>query len=156
MNQSVETIGDRIKLVRAGTSRALFSEQLGVGTTTLQRYETNERLPDSDFIFKFCRYSQKSSDWLLFGVEQSILTPDEQLLISAYKSLSPQAKQTLLTSALTGQQGTTPNVANTINNTGTGDQFNAKKQVINKGQVQNNNFKGGFGGDYVNGDKHGK
>lgn len=48
----------------------------------------------------------------------------------------------------------TTGVVNQPSHTGSGDQFNAKTQKIDKrNQSQTNNFNGNFGGDYVNGDK---
>ena len=47
----------------------------------------------------------------------------------------------------------TEGAVNQPTHTGSGDQFNAKKQKVDK-RSRVNNFNGGFGGDYVEGDKN--
>ena len=61
------TIGDRIKQLRDKESRKSLADKLGVGQMTIVRYENNERLPDADFIVKFCDLFNITTDWLIYG-----------------------------------------------------------------------------------------
>jgi transcriptional regulator with XRE-family HTH domain len=52
--------GAEIKRIRGERSQQEFADLLEVGRTTIIRYESNERMPDAEFLFKLN---------LLFGVD---------------------------------------------------------------------------------------
>ena len=54
--------GAELKRIRGGRTQQEFADLLGVGRNTVARYETNERTPDAEFLFKLN---------LLFGVDPS-------------------------------------------------------------------------------------
>ena len=64
-----ETLGSRIKQVRATLSQADFGARLGVTKDTIGKYERGERQPDVDFLIKICSEFNRSADWLLTGWE---------------------------------------------------------------------------------------
>lgn len=148
------SIGCHIRNLRGKESRSSFSERLGIGTTTLQRYENDERSPDIEFLTKLQKITGYSLDYLVYGKESGIPN-DEALLLEKYREASPEIKNRMLMLLLGGNESNATNsVVNSGVNTGSITQHNGKKPTIdNRNQNQTNNFNGGFGGDYVNGDK---
>lgn len=63
----MNTLGDRIRLVRGEISQTIFSEKIGITQNTLSRYERNQRVPDAQFIVDLCDSFNISTDWLLLG-----------------------------------------------------------------------------------------
>ena len=151
---SVSSIGERIRNIRGVESRKAFAQKFEIGTATLQRYEDNERSPDVEFLVRLQKYAQVTLDYLVNGEDLSLST-EEKNLLNNYRAASRELKnQTQL--FLIGVDpliNATENVANQPTHTGSGDQFNAKKQKVDK-RSRVNNFNGGFGGDYVEGDKN--
>ncbi|WP_121773847.1 helix-turn-helix domain-containing protein [Acinetobacter bereziniae] len=149
------SIGSHIRNIRGKESRSSFSERLGIGTTTLQRYENDERSPDIEFLTKLQRITGYSLDYLVYGKETSV-SNDEALLLEKYRQSSTEIKNKLLILLLSGKDNpATEDVVNSGINTGSISQLNGKKSKIdNRSQNQTNNFNGNFGGDYVNGDKN--
>jgi transcriptional regulator with XRE-family HTH domain len=148
---SIESIGDRIRTIRGKESRKSFAERFGIGTATLQRYEDSERNPDLEFFLKLQKESGRSMDYLIHGHEFA-LAEDENFLLKNYRESSSEIKHaTILASS--GVGAATNHVVNKQVHSGQGDQFNAKKQKVDKSS-RVNNFNGNFGGDYVDGDKH--
>lgn len=150
-----ESIGQRIRTIRGKESRKSFAERMDIGTATLQRYEENERTPDLEFLVNLKNDTGFSLDYLVFG-EDSNLSGEENRLLNNFRQADETLKLKISAQAcgIDVQSITIGNVANQNNNTGTGDQFNAKKQKVDKrNQGQINTFNGSFGGDYVNGDK---
>lgn len=100
------------------------------------------------------------AEWLITGegdmyVEKNVpnnLTIDEEMLLDAYRHANVLKKKKILSFSL-DKNDATENVVNQPIHTGSGDQFNAKKQKVDK-RSRVNNFNGGFGGDYVEGDKN--
>lgn len=100
------------------------------------------------------------AEWLITGegdmyVEKNVpdnLTIDEEMLLDAYRHANILKKKKILSFSL-DKNDATENVVNQPAHTGSGDQFNAKKQKVDK-RSRVNNFNGGFGGDYVEGDKN--
>lgn len=149
---NVPTIGTRIRHIRGKVSRSIFAEKLGIGKTTLQRYENDERLPDMEFFVKLQDITSYSLDYLIFGKEMMLPT-NEALILEKYRQADEVIKHKILLLLLEGSSAT-QNVVNQASNTGNGKQFNAKNQTIGgRNHNQTNNFHGGFGGDYINGDK---
>lgn len=148
----MNSIGSRIRNIRGKESRSSFAEKLNIGTATLQRYEGDERSPDIEFLTKLQAITGYSFDFLIYGKETN-MPNDEALLIEKYREATPEIKNKLLMLLLGGIDATN-NVVNQAANTGSGDQLNAKKQKVDKRYSnQTNNFNGGFGGDFINGDK---
>lgn len=63
----METLGDRIKIIRGETSQTQFSSSLGITQTKLSRYERNTTPPEIDFLVRLSRRYAVSLDWLLLG-----------------------------------------------------------------------------------------
>lgn len=66
---NLATIGIRIRQIREsfGKSRDDFANTLGISRNTLQRYETDERKPDADFLIALNEKYNISANWILFG-----------------------------------------------------------------------------------------
>lgn len=149
---SITSIGSRIRNIRGNESRASFAEKLNIGTATLQRYEGDERSPDIEFLTKLQTITGYSLDYLVYGKVTSIPN-DEALLLEKYRQANLDTKNKMLM-LLLGGIDTTDSVVNQPSHTGSGDQLNAKKQKVDKRYAnQTNTFHGGFGGDFINGDK---
>lgn len=151
---SISSIGERIRNIRGVESRKAFAEKFEIGTATLQRYEDNERSPDVEFLVKLQKYAEVTLDYLVNGEDLS-LSIEEKNLLNNYRAASRELKnQTqLFLIGVNPLINATENVVNQPAHTGSGDQFNAKKQKVDK-RSRVNNFNGGFGGDYVEGDKN--
>ena len=101
------------------------------------------------------------AEWLITGegdmfVQNELpenLSIDEHMLLSAYRDASFLEKKKILQCAMSDKKVATESVVNQPIHTGSGDQLNAKKQKVDK-RSRVNNFNGGFGGDYVEGDKN--
>lgn len=63
----MEKLGQRIRMVRQGESRASFSRRLGISPASLQRYEFGERQPDKDFLERLILDKNLCREWLIFG-----------------------------------------------------------------------------------------
>lgn len=151
---SISSIGERIRNIRGVESRKAFAEKFEIGTATLQRYEDNERTPDVEFLVKLQRYAEVTLDYLVNGEDFS-LSIEEKNLLNNYRAASRELKnQTqLFLIGVSPLINATESVVNQPTHTGSGDQLNAKKQKVDK-RSRVNNFNGGFGGDYVEGDKN--
>lgn len=149
------SIGFRIRNIRGKESRSVFAERFNIGTTTLQRYENDERSPDLDFLIKLQEFTGYSFDYLVYGKETNIPN-EEALLIEKYREAKPEIKNKILMLLLT-ESDTTENVVNHSVHTGSGDQYNAKNQNINNAPVTTQISKIKIGknkGDVVSGDKY--
>ncbi len=63
----MNSIGDRLKIVRGSESRESFASKFGTHRNTLARWESGAGLPDFVFLQKIGEELELSSDWLLFG-----------------------------------------------------------------------------------------
>lgn len=66
-----KSLGARIARVRTEAfkeSQKGFASRMGVGLTTLQRYESGEREPDGSFLLHLADVGQLRLEWLLRGV----------------------------------------------------------------------------------------
>ncbi len=151
---TLDSIGARVRNIRGLESRKSFAEKFGIGTATLQRYEDNERTPDVEFLVKIQRYAEVTLDYLVNGEDFS-LNIEERNLLNNYRAASRELKNQvqLHLIGVVPSNSATESVVNQPSHTGSGDQFNAKKQKVDK-RSRVNNFNGGFGGDYVEGDKN--
>lgn len=60
-------IGERIKQLRGKEPQEVFAKRFGVSRSTILRYESGDREPDSGFIIALCREYNVSANWLLLG-----------------------------------------------------------------------------------------
>ncbi|MFQ5510119.1 MAG: LexA family protein [Leptospirillia bacterium] len=60
-------IGARMRELRGRIPRTELAEQLGVGLTTVIRYEKEERVPDVNYALAVCERFKVNLDWLLKG-----------------------------------------------------------------------------------------
>jgi transcriptional regulator with XRE-family HTH domain len=63
----MNTLGERLKLLRTGHSQQSVAERFGIPQTTWSNYEKGKNEPDFAFINKVCLEFRVSADWLLFG-----------------------------------------------------------------------------------------
>lgn len=77
------TIGGRIKILRGKESRAEFSKKFDLSSATLERYENDKRVPDTEFITRLCNAYRVSADWLILGKGNK-----SAVINQAYKLLS--------------------------------------------------------------------
>lgn len=67
-NISIETIGDRIKIIRGGESRESLAPRIGVSRNTIVNYETGKSDPVSTFLIKILDvHPNINPTWLLTG-----------------------------------------------------------------------------------------
>jgi transcriptional regulator with XRE-family HTH domain len=67
LEQAVETIGSRLKVVRGAVSQKDFADLLGVSRSTLVRYEGDEGAPDAEFLIALFEKHGVDPTWLLTG-----------------------------------------------------------------------------------------
>ncbi len=60
-------IGERLKEARGSMSQSDFSELLGISLSTLRRYESGDRMPDAELIWKLYDVRQVDPKWLVTG-----------------------------------------------------------------------------------------
>lgn len=72
--------GAEIKRIRGELSQADFASMLGIGRTTLIRYESNERAPDADFLIKMNMIYGADPSQLLLGKQFSNGNNEYQLV----------------------------------------------------------------------------
>jgi len=63
----METLGDRLKILRGNISQATLADRLGIPQTTWSNYEKNKNKPDFALIDQLCIEFKVGADWLLFG-----------------------------------------------------------------------------------------
>ncbi|NIM16958.1 MAG: helix-turn-helix domain-containing protein [Candidatus Aminicenantes bacterium] len=63
------TIGERLRMIRKKENLLLkeAGSACGISAQTLSRYENNDRKPDYEFLGRFVKHFNVSTDWLLFG-----------------------------------------------------------------------------------------
>ena len=143
------SVGTRIRKIRGTESRASFADKFGIGTTTLQRYENDERSPELDFLMRLQSATGYSLDYLVYG-KDSFLPSDEKLLLDKYRQASPEIKNKMLMLLLSGE--TTNSVVNSPVNSGNGQQIGDNNQQHNHFASQQNssiNIENQHGGSIV-------
>lgn len=92
-----QTIGQRIATVRGDMKQTDFAARVGVGRTTLIRYESGERLPDSDFLARLIAEFDVDPVWILIGgaVPKRELNTREKALLNNYRHCQPEGKDAL-------------------------------------------------------------
>ena len=97
MKQSkVNSIGLRIKALRGKESRASFSKRLGIGTSTLQRYEGDVRLPDLEVLMKIQAISGYTLEYLVHGIEKLELTDNERRVFKKLNHVSITTREKIV------------------------------------------------------------
>ncbi|EAA9933508.1 helix-turn-helix transcriptional regulator [Salmonella enterica] len=93
-------LSGRLQVVRGKMTQDEFAKALGVGRTTLIRYESGERVPDANFLQVLSLKFNVDPSWLLLGVgkapEREQVTPDKQALLDAYDGMSEENKRAIL------------------------------------------------------------
>lgn len=90
--------GAFIRSLRGELSQAQFAEQMGVGRTTVIRYESNERGPDPEFLLKLNVLYGVDPLHVLTGRRPNHVTlaPLEMRLLTAYRKCSEPDKSVAL------------------------------------------------------------
>lgn len=63
----MDTIGDRLKILRGQESQSSFAQKFGISRNTLVNYEKGTSVPDSKLAAAICEELSLSAEWLLFG-----------------------------------------------------------------------------------------
>lgn len=94
-----KAIGARIKSLRGDETQKAFADRLGVGRTSVVRYEAGERTPDAEFMAKANAVLGVDLIWLLTGVRTTpageALKPDEAALLDNYRNSPKEARDAL-------------------------------------------------------------
>lgn len=93
--------GALIKKLRGGLTQEQFAEEMGVGRTTVLRYESNERVPDADFLLRLnVRYGVDPLH-VLTGrrSDSAALNKEEADLVAALRRCSSEDRALLLAMA---------------------------------------------------------
>jgi len=102
-------IGARIRQVRGSMTQKEFADRLGIGRTSVVRYESGERSPDAVFIARAHALLGVDPIWLLAGVgggATPALTPEESALLDNFRHSPPAARKAIkATSDLLAQHG---------------------------------------------------
>ena len=97
----MNTIGDRLRLVRGKRTQVEFAGRLGIGRTTLLRYEAGSRALDADFLVRLRGAFMVDVNWLLTGSEQAdkvAFDPAwEENALESLRQLDDATRQSFLT-----------------------------------------------------------
>ena len=101
MEKEKTGVGARIREIRGQRTQKEFSALLGIGNSTLIRYEAEERDPDMDFILRLNVLFKVQPLWLLTGWGDEAsgvkLKPDEAALLDNYRHCSNEGKNAVKT-----------------------------------------------------------
>ncbi|QEW85431.1 hypothetical protein E4F34_33010 [Burkholderia pseudomallei] len=101
-----QTVGDRIQAIRGARGVSEFAAELGVNRKTVTRWEADEALPDGGSLLVLKTRFGADPGWVLTGTGESpsvsTLTPEEQLLLSRYRSSPPELRDAALRVLLGG------------------------------------------------------
>lgn len=93
-------LSGRLQVVRGNMTQEEFAKVLGIGRTTLIRYESGERIPDANFLQALSLKFNVDPSWLLLGIgkipERKHFTPEKQALLDASDGMSEDNKRALL------------------------------------------------------------
>jgi transcriptional regulator with XRE-family HTH domain len=85
--------GAELKRIRGDRSQQEFADLLGVGRNTIARYESNERTPDADFLFKINLLFGVDPSRLILGREPvSLIGQRETQLLNNFRAASDEDK----------------------------------------------------------------
>ena len=90
-----QTLAGRIAWVRGEMRQEDFAARLGIGRTTLIRYESGERVPDADFLSALVKEFRVDAGWILLGgeVPNQELSPREKALVDNYRHSAEEGKR---------------------------------------------------------------
>lgn len=95
-----KTIGGRIQLVRGTLTQEEFAKQLGIGRSTLIRYENNERSPDAILLRDVALKFGVDPSWLLLGIGNAPvrehISKEKQELLAAFDEMTPEQRRAIL------------------------------------------------------------
>ena len=95
--------GARLRLVRGAMSQAEFARLLGIGRSTLIRYEANTRTPDGDLVARLWVLFKADALWLLTGVRSTdslgLTSADEDRLLFLFRACDPASRKHLILTA---------------------------------------------------------
>lgn len=81
---------------RLGFTQAQMAVIGGVTTRSQQNYEATERVPDINYLQNLAKIGV-DINYLIFGERnETVLSSDEKILLSAYRSANPQVKAFML------------------------------------------------------------
>lgn len=103
-------IGARIRQLRGDMTQKELADRLGVGRTSVVRYEAGERTPDAEFIAKAHSVLGVDPIWLLTGAGTGVpqLTSEESALLDNFRHSPPAAQKALKTTSDLLAQHTPP------------------------------------------------
>lgn len=93
-------IGLRVKELRGKLTQQEFANLLGVGRVSIARYETGERTPDAEFLFKAQQILGADIVYLLTGIRSMSVTeqlsPREAALLDNYRHVEDENDKKLI------------------------------------------------------------
>lgn len=91
------TLGQKIRQKREELkmSQEVLADLIGTSQNQVSRYERDENKPTSSVLSNIADALQTTPDWLL-GRMEGDLTPEEAILLDAYRSKEPYLKSRLL------------------------------------------------------------
>jgi transcriptional regulator with XRE-family HTH domain len=92
-------IGERIQSVRGDVTQKDFAARLGIGRTSVVRYESGQRKPDALFVARLYAVFGINPVWLLTGEgvisPHDTLKPDEAILLDNYRNSPMEGKDAI-------------------------------------------------------------
>ncbi|MBE8611506.1 transcriptional regulator [Morganella morganii] len=93
-------LSGRLQIIRGEMTQSEFAKLLGIGRTTLIRYESGERIPDAMFLQMLVLKFNIDPSWLLLGIglapEQKQISSEKQALLDAYDGMSDENKRAII------------------------------------------------------------
>lgn len=93
-------LSGRLQIIRGEMTQREFAKRLGVGRTTLIRYESGERIPDAMFLQMLILKFKIDPSWLLLGLgsvpEQVQISSEKRALLGAYDRMSDENKRAII------------------------------------------------------------
>lgn len=88
--------GAEIKRVRGDCSQQEFARLLGIGRTSVMRYESGERIPDAEFLFKLhSQFGVDPTRVVLGRVSVHIVNQEEMALLDSYRAASDEDQRAI-------------------------------------------------------------
>lgn len=101
--------GERLKQIRGSKTQAEFAKFLGIGRTTLIRYEAGERRPDVELLVKLNMLYGIQPLWLLTGKFEATsgvqLSARERALLDVFRHATEAGKAALEATAAALAEG---------------------------------------------------
>lgn len=95
-NKNPFDTGAEIRRIRGRLSQQEFAELLRVGRTTIIRYESNERAPDTEFLFKLNLVFGVDPTRVVLGRESlHVSDPKEIALLLGYRAAAEEDKRAI-------------------------------------------------------------